>query len=103
MPNRASRKLAVLRVKKCRFDPYEPTGGYFVRVKSKERGRLQVVGGKGMTLDPPDQFADGMRLCFVWLTDEQIVEGVKYLKNQEARIMCTYKCKALYIIYSAIA
>ena len=61
------------------FEPFEPTGGYFVWVKSKD-GRMTGRSGKGMTLDPPDQFKDYMRLCFAWLTDEQIVEGVKFLK-----------------------
>ena len=38
--------------------------------------------GAGMCLDPPDRFATTMRLCFAWLTDEQIIEGVRYLKEQ---------------------
>ena len=35
-----------------------------------------------MCLDPPDRFATTMRLCFAWLTDEQIIEGIRYLKEQ---------------------
>ena len=36
--------------------------------------------GKGMAL-VEDAFSDYMRLCFAWLTEEQIVEGVRYLQN----------------------
>ena len=34
-----------------------------------------------MTLDPPDKFKDYMRLCFAWLTDEQIVEVSNISRN----------------------
>lgn len=56
----------------------EPKGGYFVWVKSK--GKMTGRSGQGMALNPPDQFKDWMRLCFTWLEDEQIVEGVRFLK-----------------------
>jgi len=68
---------------KCLIDaglePYNPKGGYFVWVKSK--GKMTGRSGNGMCLDPPDQFADYMRLCFAWLTEEQIEKGVAYLKE----------------------
>ena len=38
--------------------------------------------GNGMALDPPDAFKDYMRLCFAWLTKEQIKIGIQYLKDQ---------------------
>jgi DNA-binding transcriptional MocR family regulator len=78
-----SRKKALLcqELKSAGLEPYEPTGGYFVWCQSKD-GKKTGRSGKGMTLNPPDQFEDYMRLCFAWLTDEQIVEGVRYLKEQ---------------------
>ena len=57
-----------------------PKGGYFVWAKRKEGGgKMTGRNGVGMTLEPRDRFADWMRLCFAWLTDEQIVAGVRYL------------------------
>ena len=79
------KNLLCTELKNAGFEPYEPTGGYFVWVQSKD-GKMTGRSGKGMTLDPPDQFADYMRLCFAWLTDEQIVAGVKYLKNQPTQL-----------------
>merc|ERR1712084_140948 len=61
------------------LEPVDPKGGYFVWVKSK--GKMTGRSGKGMTLDPPDKFADYMRLYFAWLSDEQIVEGIEFLKT----------------------
>lgn len=77
------RKCALLctELRTAGFEPYQPTGGYFVWVRSRD-GKMTGRSGLGMTLDPPDQFADYMRLCFAWLTDEQIVEGVRFLKDQ---------------------
>jgi DNA-binding transcriptional MocR family regulator len=63
------------------LEPYNPNGGYFVWVKSK--GKMTGRSGKGMTLDPPNQFEDYMRLCFAWLTDEQIKVGVEAGLRQE--------------------
>lgn len=70
--------LLVSELKKVGLEPNDPKGGYFVWVKSK--GKATGRSGKGMSLDPPDAFADYMRLCFAWLNEEQIVEGVEYLK-----------------------
>ena len=61
------------------LEPSDPKGGYFIWVQSK--GKMTGRSGKGMCVDPPDQFADYMRLCFAWLTAEQIVEGVEYLRE----------------------
>jgi len=61
------------------LEPYDPCGGYFVWVKSK--GKMTGRSGKGMCLDHPDQFAGYMRLCFAWLTDEQIVAGIECLRE----------------------
>jgi 2-aminoadipate transaminase len=62
------------------YDPIEPIGGYFVWVRSKSE---QMTGrsGAGMALDLPDEFANFMRLCFAWLRDDQIVEGILALKS----------------------
>jgi DNA-binding transcriptional MocR family regulator len=79
------KRLLCEELRSAGFEPFEPTGGYFVWVQSKD-GRMTGRSGKGMTLDPPDQFKDYMRLCFAWLTDEQIVEGVKFLKDQPTNL-----------------
>ena len=73
-------ELLVAELKSAGLEPFEPTGGYFVWCPSKD-GKMTGRNGKGMCLDPPDRFEKHMRLCFAWLTDEQIVEGVAYLKN----------------------
>ncbi|MBT6276072.1 MAG: PLP-dependent aminotransferase family protein [Chromatiales bacterium] len=57
----------------------EPTGGYFVWVHS-HNGKMTGRSGAGMSLEPADQYSEYMRLCFAWLTDEQIVEGVRSLR-----------------------
>jgi DNA-binding transcriptional MocR family regulator len=77
-----SRKCALLcsELRSAGLEPFEPTGGYFVWCPSKD-GKMTGRNGKGMCLDPPDRFEKHMRLCFAWLTDEQIVEGVRYLKE----------------------
>lgn len=77
-----SKKCALLvsELKKVGLEPNDPAGGYFVWVKvkgSKRTGRT----GKGMTLDPPDAFQDYMRLCFAWLEEDQIKEGIEFLKE----------------------
>ena len=59
-----------------------PKGGYFVWAKRKEGGgKMTGRNGVGMTVEPRDRFADWMRLCFAWLTDEQIIAGVRYLAD----------------------
>merc|ERR1719222_693950 len=57
--------LLVSELQKAGLEPNDPKGGYFVWVKNK--GKMTGRNGKGMTLDPPDMFADYMRLCFAWL------------------------------------
>lgn len=71
--------LLVGELKKVGLEPNDPQGGYFVWCKTK--GKATGRSGKGMTLDPPDAFENYMRLCFAWLTDEQIIEGIEYLKE----------------------
>jgi len=75
----AKKDLLVKELTEAGLEPYNPKGGYFVWVKSK--GKMTGRSGKGMCLDPPDQFADYMRLCFAWLTEEQIAKGAAYLKE----------------------
>merc|ERR1712224_468432 len=71
--------LLVKELKDAGLEPNDPKGGYFVWVKSK--GKATGRSGKGMSLDPPDKFQDYMRLCFAWLNDDQISEGIRYLKE----------------------
>ena len=61
------------------LEPVDPKGGYFVWVPSK--GKMTGRNGKGMALDPPDAFEKHMRLCFAWLTEEQIKQGIEYLRE----------------------
>ncbi|CAK0834262.1 unnamed protein product [Prorocentrum cordatum] len=75
----AKKDLLVSELKKIGLEPNDPKGGYFVWVKSK--GKMTGRSGKGMSLNPPDAYADYMRLCFAWLSEEQIREGVEFLKQ----------------------
>jgi len=61
------------------FEFREPKGGYFVWVKSK--GKMTGRSGKGMSIFP-EMHNDYMRLCFAWLDDEQIKEGIKFIKDE---------------------
>merc|ERR1711988_475784 len=72
-------ELLVGELKKAGLEPNDPQGGYFVWVKSK--GKMTGRSGKGMSLNPPDAYAEYMRLCFAWLSEEDIVKGVAYLKQ----------------------
>lgn len=76
-----ARKCALLckELRALGYEVTEPTGGYFVWVR-KQNEKMTGRDGTGMALDPPDQFADFMRLCFAWLDDEQIVSGVRVLR-----------------------
>lgn len=69
--------LMCAELRKVGLEPNDPKGGYFVWVESK--GKATGRSGKGMTLDPPERFEKWMRLCFAWLDEEQIAEGVRYL------------------------
>jgi len=72
--------LLVSELKKAGLEPNNPAGGYFVWVKAKDPKKMIGRNGKGMGLDPTAH-NDMMRLCFAWLTEEQIIEGVEYLKT----------------------
>jgi DNA-binding transcriptional MocR family regulator len=61
------------------YEMTQPRGGYFVWVR-KRNEKMTGRDGTGMALDPPDEFAGFMRLCFAWLDDEQIVSGVRVLR-----------------------
>lgn len=56
----------------------QPKGGYFVWVKSK--GKITGRSGECMCI-AKDRFHDWMRLCFCWLTEEQIIEGIEHLRE----------------------
>lgn len=73
------RDVLVRELKKAGLEPNNPTGGYFVWVKMKNGKKIGRTGA-GMSLDPT-LHGDMMRLCFAWLTEEQIIEGVEYLKS----------------------
>ncbi|CAE7373185.1 unnamed protein product [Symbiodinium sp. CCMP2456] len=60
------------------LEVYEPKGGYFVWVKSK--GKMTGRSGEAMAINK-DNFQDYMRLCFCWLTKEQVEEGIEYLRQ----------------------
>jgi len=71
--------VLVTELKKAGLEPNDPKGGYFVWVKAKN-GKIIGRVGKGMGLDP-NAHSDMMRLCYAWLNEEQIKEGVEYLKG----------------------
>jgi len=60
------------------LEPFEPKGGYFVWVKSK--GKMTGRSGE-VTCINKDRFHDYMRLCFAWLSMEQIDEGIEFLRD----------------------
>jgi len=60
------------------LEPVQPKGGYFVWVKSK--GKMTGRSGECMAVKK-DQFHDMMRLCFAWLPEEKLVEGIEYLRQ----------------------
>lgn len=74
--------VLVSELKKAGLEPNNPNGGYFVWVKSK--GKIIGRVGKGMGLEPMAH-SDMMRICFAWLTEEQIIEGVQWLKQEMAK------------------
>jgi len=73
-------ELLVTGLKELGYEPNNPGGGYFVWVKSKDDEKRTGRSGKGMCLDPPDKFEAYMRLCFAWLDENQIKEGIEYLR-----------------------
>jgi len=75
------RDVLVSELEKAGFEPHHPKGGYFVWCKVKEGSKRTGRTGKGMSLNPPDAFENYMRLCFAWLTEEQIIEGIQFLKT----------------------
>jgi len=70
-------KLLCNKLREVGLEPVDPKGGYFVWVKSK--GKMTGKAGTPMSVNK-DQFDDWMRLCFGWLTESQIVEGIEYLR-----------------------
>ena len=71
-------KLLCTELRKIGYDPVQPSGGYFVWVRN-DRERTTGRNGAGMSLELDDEYKHYMRLCFAWLSDEQIVEGVRFL------------------------
>ena len=76
------RKCAVLcaELRNIGYNPVQPSGGYFVWVRN-ERGKTTGRNGAGMSLELDDEYAHYMRLCFAWLSDEQIIEGIRFLEQ----------------------
>jgi DNA-binding transcriptional MocR family regulator len=73
-------KLMVQKFKELGYEPSEPKGGYFVWVKSKPGGKTTGRSGEAMAIKK-DKFQDMMRLCFAWLPEEKIIEGIEYLRE----------------------
>merc|ERR1719456_1259065 len=69
--------LLVSELKKAGLEPNNPKGGYFVWVKSK--GKITGRSGEVCSIKK-DQFGDYMRLCFAWLPDDKIIEGIEWLR-----------------------
>jgi len=57
----------------------EPSGGYFVWAKVKGTKRTGK-SGEPCSINR-DKFGDMMRLCFAWLTPEQLVEGIEAIRE----------------------
>merc|ERR1711966_323492 len=74
----AKKDLLVSELKKIGLEPNDPKGGYFVWVKSK--GKITGRSGEVCSIKK-DQFGDYMRLCFAWLPDDKIIEGIEWLKD----------------------
>ncbi|MEM7255578.1 MAG: PLP-dependent aminotransferase family protein [Pseudomonadota bacterium] len=74
------RKCEVLctELRKIGYNPVQPSGGYFVWVHN-HRERSTGRSGAGMSLELDDEYTRYMRLCFAWLSDEQIIEGIRFL------------------------
>lgn len=70
-------QLICRKLREVGLEVYEPKGGYFVWVKSK--GKKTGKSGEATAIKK-DKFHDYMRLCFCWLTREQIEEGIEYLR-----------------------
>jgi len=71
-------KLMCDELRKVGLEPVDPKGGYFVWVKSK--GKITGRSGEVCSINK-DKFGDMMRLCFAWLPEEKIVEGIQWLKE----------------------
>merc|ERR1712039_297432 len=71
-------ELICKKLREVGLEVVQPKGGYFVWVKSK--GKMTGRSGKGMSIDPA-LFNDYMRLCFAWLDDDQIREGIDFIKE----------------------
>jgi len=74
------RRCALLcrKLREVGLEPFEPKGGYFVWVQSK--GKMTGKSGEPMSVNR-DKFHDWMRLCFGWLPDDKIEEGIEYLRQ----------------------
>jgi len=70
--------LICKKLREVGLEVVQPKGGYFVWVKSK--GKMTGRSGECMSVNK-DQFHDWMRLCFCWLTEAQLVEGIEYLRQ----------------------
>jgi len=68
----------VKKLQEVGLEPNNPKGGYFVWVKTK--GKATGRNGQDMSVNK-DKFGDMMRLCFAWLPEEKIVEGIEFLRQ----------------------
>jgi DNA-binding transcriptional MocR family regulator len=70
--------LMCKKLREVGLEPFQPKGGYFVWVQSK--GKMTGRSGECMAVKK-DKFHEMMRLCFAWLPEEKIVEGIEYLRQ----------------------
>jgi len=71
-------ELICRKLREVGLEVRQPKGGYFVFVKAK--GKTTGRTGECMCI-AKDRFHDMMRLCFTWLSVEQIEEGIEYLRE----------------------
>jgi len=71
-------ELMCSKLREVGLEVRQPKGGYFVFVQSK--GKMTGRSGECMVI-AKDRFHDWMRLCFCWLSPEQIEEGIEYLRQ----------------------
>jgi DNA-binding transcriptional MocR family regulator len=73
-------KLLCDKLREVGLEVVDPKGGYFVWVNMA--GRSKVTGRKGDAMSvKKDQFHDWRRLCFAWLPEEKIIEGIEYIRE----------------------
>lgn len=73
--------LMCRKLREVGLEPFQPKGGYFVWVKSK--GKATGRNGQDMSVNK-DKFGDYFRLCFAWLPEDKIIEGIEFSLRQDS-------------------